>query len=126
MKSDLDDLMKSRGLDAIFVMGPAQHNPAMYYLTGGAHITGGDVIKKHGQDPVLFYNPMERDEAAKTGLRSRNLADYNMHELLKKTDGDHLKATILRYRQMFIDYELTRRPARRTLYFQTWTGISLT
>ena len=120
MKSDLDDLMKSRDLDAILVTGPAQHNPAMYYLTGGAHLTGGDLIKKRGQDPVLFYNPMERDEAAKTGLRGRNLADYKMHELLEKTSGDHLQATILQYRQMFTDYELTG--GRLALYGKVEAG----
>ena len=32
--------------------------------------------------PVLFYNPMERDEAAKSGLTTKNLMDYNFTELL--------------------------------------------
>lgn len=120
MKSDLDDLMKSSELDAILVTGPAQHNPAMYYLTGGAHLTDGDLIKKRGQDPVLFHNPMERDEATKTGLSTRNLADYKMHELLQKTGGDHLKATILRYQQMLTDHDLTS--GRLALYGKVDAG----
>ena len=39
MKTDLDSLMQDHNLDAILITGPGQHNPAMYYLTGGAHLT---------------------------------------------------------------------------------------
>jgi Xaa-Pro aminopeptidase len=107
MKTDLDSLMQSRNLDALLVTGPAQHNPPMVYLTGGGHLTQADLIKKRGADPLLFYSPMERDEAAKTGLPGKNLADYRMVELLKQTGGDLLKANVLRYQQMFADTGLT-------------------
>jgi Xaa-Pro aminopeptidase len=50
---------------------------------------------------------MERDEAARTGLTTRNLADYRFPDLLKQVDGNVLKATILRYRKMFSDLEIT-------------------
>jgi len=49
MKSDLDQLMQELDLDVILVTGPAQHNPAMVYLTGGAHLTNADLIKKTGR-----------------------------------------------------------------------------
>jgi Xaa-Pro aminopeptidase len=107
MKTDLDSLMQSRNLDALLVTGPAQHNPPMVYLTGGGHLTQADLIKKRGAGPLLFYSPMERDEAAKTGLPGKNLADYRMVELLKQTGGDLLKANVLRYQQMFADAGLT-------------------
>lgn len=103
MKTDLDTIMQSREIDALLVTGPAQHNPFMVYITGGGHLTGGDLIKKRGADPILFYNPMERDEAAKTGLATKNLADYRFMDLLKQTNGDFTKATILRYQQMLND-----------------------
>ena len=74
MKSDLDRLMKAHDLDAILVTGPAKHNPAMYYLTGGGHMTSAELIKPRVGDAVLYYNPMERDEAAATGLKTKNLA----------------------------------------------------
>jgi Xaa-Pro aminopeptidase len=107
MKSDLDHLMEEKGLDAILITGPAQHNPPMVYLTGPIHTTSGDLIKKRGSDPILFYNPMERDEAAKTGFSTKNLADYRLDELIKAAHGDILEATILRYVKMLTEMDLT-------------------
>ncbi len=103
MKSDINSLMQSRGMDAILITGPGQHNPAMYYLTGGVHLTGADLFKKFGEPPVLFYNPMERDEAARTGLVTRNLGDYRLSDLLKQSGGDLLQATVARYTIMLTD-----------------------
>lgn len=103
MKSDIDQLMEAVGMDAFLVTGPAKHNPAMFYFTGGAHLTHAELIKLRGEDPILFYAPMERDEAAKTGLSVRNIADYPIRELLKESDGDVIKAAGLRYKKMFED-----------------------
>ena len=107
MKSDLDQLMEQHNLDAILITGPAQHNPPMGYLTGTIHMTGGDLIKKNGSDPILFYNPMERDEASKSGFTTKNLADYRFDELMKVSNGNILQATILRYEKMLTDYGLS-------------------
>ena len=107
MKSDLDQLMQLRDLDAILITGPAQHNPPMVYFTGGAHLTSADLIKKHGSPPILFHNSMERDEAAHTGLPTKNLSDYRLDELLKQNDGDLLQATIQRYQKMLAELDLT-------------------
>ncbi len=114
MKTDLDHLMREYNLDALLVTGPAQHNPAMYYLTGGGHLTRADLIKARGQDAVLYYNPMERDEAAATGLATRNLAEYRYSELLKQADGDPIRALALRYQKMLIEQGITR--GRLALY----------
>jgi Xaa-Pro aminopeptidase len=107
MKSDLDQLMEEQDLDAILVTGPAQHNPPMVYLTGPIHMTGGDLIKKRGSEPVLFYHPMERDEAAKTGFTTKNIADYRFDALLKTAQGNILQATILRYQKMLTEAGLS-------------------
>jgi Xaa-Pro aminopeptidase len=107
MKSDLDLLMQSRDLDALLVTGPAQHNPPMVYLTGGAHLTSADLIKRRGAEPMLFHFPMERDEAAKTGLPTKNLGDYRLGELLKQSNGNFLKSNILRYQAMLSDLGIT-------------------
>jgi Xaa-Pro aminopeptidase len=69
MKSDLDALMKSAKLDAIVVLGNAEHNPPMYYFTGGGHVSNAALFKKAGQEPVIYCNAMERAEAAKSGLK---------------------------------------------------------
>ncbi len=103
MKSDLDMLMEARDVDVLWVTGPAFHNPPMYYLTGGAHLTHAELIKVRGQPPVLFYNPMERDEAARTGLCTRNLAEYQSDELSKLANGNPNKAQVLRYQRMLSD-----------------------
>jgi len=71
MKKDLDRLMAERDLDAFVVTGPARDNPAMAYMTNGAHVTRGFVIQKRGQEPVLICSPIERDEAAVQGADGR-------------------------------------------------------
>ncbi|HZD56121.1 MAG TPA: M24 family metallopeptidase [Anaerolineales bacterium] len=108
MKSDLDELMRTKGFDAILITGPAQHNPAMVYLTGGAHLTSGDLIKKQGEEPILFYNSMEREEAAKSGLKTKSLDDYKYRELLQQSEGNQLRATVLRYQKMLEDLGLVK------------------
>ncbi|MFL7890685.1 MAG: M24 family metallopeptidase [Anaerolineales bacterium] len=120
MKSDLDHLMEEKELDAILITGPAQHNPPMVYLTGPIHMTGGDLIKKRGSEPVLFYHPMERDEAAKTGFSTKNLADYRLDQLIKAARGDILEATILRYQKMLTESDLTS--GRIAIYGQMDAG----
>ncbi|HLE51947.1 MAG TPA: Xaa-Pro peptidase family protein [Anaerolineales bacterium] len=122
MISDLDQLMQSLNLDAILVTGPAQHNPPMVYLTGGAHLTSADLIKKRGSKPVLFHNSMERDEAAKTGLPTKSLSDYRLDELLKHNNGNLLQATIQRYQKMLADLDLTT--ARLAIYGKIDAGTA--
>ncbi|MGE5221758.1 MAG: M24 family metallopeptidase [Omnitrophica WOR_2 bacterium] len=107
MKKDLDALMETRNIQALLVTGPAQHNPAMVYFTGGAHLTGADLIKKRGAEPVLFYNPMERDEAALSGLQTTNLADFRFDDIRQQAGGDYQKALAMRYRQMLIQCGVT-------------------
>src|SRR5687767_2108091 len=70
MKSDLDALMKERNMDAILVLGNAEHNPSMTYLVGGGHVAHAVLIKKLNEEPLLFCNAMEHDEAAKSGLKT--------------------------------------------------------
>lgn len=44
MKKDLELLMKKHNADALWISGAANHNPTMYYFTGGIHVTGGDLL----------------------------------------------------------------------------------
>ena len=103
MKSDLDTLMQAKNLDAILVIGNADHNPPMYYLTGGGHISAATLVKKQGEEAVLFCNDMERDEAAHTGLIISPYSTYNYDELMKEADGDPALALAIRYKRMFIE-----------------------
>ncbi|MEW5867877.1 MAG: M24 family metallopeptidase [Chloroflexota bacterium] len=101
MKSDLDALMQARQLEALVVAGPGRHNPAMHYLAGGAFFTDALLIKKRGQAPLLFHRSMERGEAAKTGLQTRDLEEHPIEELLARSGGDLLQAIVLRTRLIF-------------------------
>src|SRR5512143_2099743 len=108
MKSDLDALMKSRNLDALLVLGDAENNPPMYYFVGGGHVSDALLIKKVGKEPVLFYNDMERDEAAKSGLKTLSYNTYGTTEdLLEQTEGDMLKAIALRRQKILADHGLS-------------------
>jgi len=85
MKSDLDALMDERNLDAIIVIGNAENNPPMYYLTGGGHVNSAILIKKRNEEPILYCNMMERDEAMKSGLTVKPLRYSPMEEFLNET-----------------------------------------
>lgn len=107
MKSDLDALMKAKSLDAIVIFGNAEHNPPMYYLTGGGHVSHATIIKKRDDDPVFFHNDMERDEAAKSGLKLASYSKYDLQALLKQADGDSLLAVAIRMEMMLKDCGVT-------------------
>jgi Xaa-Pro aminopeptidase len=108
MKSDLDALMNDRNMDAILILGDAEHNPPMYYFVGGGHVSSAVLLKKHGEAPVLFYNDMERDEAAKSGLQTRSFSELNWQDLIEQTNGDMLEAGALRMQRILNEYGLTR------------------
>ncbi|MBI3761361.1 MAG: M24 family metallopeptidase [Chloroflexi bacterium] len=93
MKSDFDRLMAERVLDGLIVTGPSHANPAMYYMINGAHVgEATTVIKKRDEAPVIFANSMERDEAAKSGLRVVDRSQYDPLKILNEEKGDRLRA----------------------------------
>jgi Xaa-Pro aminopeptidase len=108
MKSDLDKLMQARGLDAILVVGDAEQNPAMYYFVGGGHVSDALLIKKIGKEPVLFYNDMEREEAAKSGMKTISYNDYGpISDFIKEAEGDLLMAYALSRKKILADHGLS-------------------
>jgi len=108
MKSDLDALMQARNLDALVVLGNAEHNPPMYYFVGGGHVSDALLVKKRGEAPVLFYNDMERGEAARSGLETRPFSEFDLAELQKQANGDSLLALAMRFQKILEDFNLTR------------------
>jgi Xaa-Pro aminopeptidase len=103
MKSDLDRLMEARELVALIVTGSSHSNTPRHYLSNGAHITGGYILKKRGAPPVLIVNPMETEEAAKSGLQVLSYYDLGWAELLKQFEGDQAKSSVAFFRRM-LDY----------------------
>jgi len=108
MKSDLDALMQARNFDTLVVLGNAEHNPPMYYFVGGGHVSDALLIKKRGEAPVLFYNDMERGEAARSGLKIRPFSEIDLAELQKQADGDSSLALAMRFQKILEDFDLTR------------------
>jgi len=80
--------MESRNLDGLLVIGNAEHNPPMTYLTGGGHVSHAVLLKKRGYPAMLFCNQMEREEAAKSGLEIVPLAVVPIRQLLKDTASE--------------------------------------
>lgn len=103
MKSDLPALMKARNLDALLVLGDALHNSAMTYFTGVAHVTEAALVVKRGQDPLLFYHNMERDEAASTGLKTRSITDYNYADIYEKSGKESVRTMSRLFQLMLKD-----------------------
>ena len=90
MLSDLDELLAQREIDAVIVpMHEAMH-PSFRWLTRGAKVTRGYAIKLLGRDPVLVTYPMERDEAAATGLATRSVHDFD-HERIFREAPDPIR-----------------------------------
>ena len=87
MKAQLDALMNTAELDALLILGAGQHNPAMVYLTGGAHLTSAYLVKKRGEPGLLYCGSMERDEAALSGLTVRLLDEAPIFRTLETNEG---------------------------------------
>jgi Xaa-Pro aminopeptidase len=107
MRSDIDRLMSEKDIDALFVIGPANHNASMVYFTGIAHIDDAYLLKKRGEPAILFYQTMERDEAARTGLKTKSLDDYDIEKLTAEFEGDLVKVRAHRIKEIFEEFDVT-------------------
>lgn len=77
MLRDLDLLLHSRSIDAIIVPMHEAVHPSFRWLSRGAKITRGYAVKLAGREPVLITYPMERDEAAATGLEVHLVQEFD-------------------------------------------------
>ena len=84
MLADLDSLMRDRAIDVLVVpMHEAMHS-SFRWLSRGAKVTRGYAIKRLDREPILLTYPMERDEAAATGLEVHLASEFD-HERIFKT-----------------------------------------
>lgn len=88
MKSDIDALMRARNLDAILITGGEGYSEVRDYMTNGAHITGGYVVKKVDSDPLLVVSGMETEEAKKSGYPVKGWNELGYTDLLQDYDID--------------------------------------
>lgn len=76
--------MRDRAIDVLVVpMHEAMH-PSFRWLSRGAKVTRGYAIKLIDRDPLLVTYPMEREEAATTGLEVRLASEFG-HERIFQT-----------------------------------------
>lgn len=120
MKNQIANFMAAERVDALLVKGDAFHNPAMVYLTGGGHVTNADLIQSQNGLATLVCNDMERDEAAKTGLKIRTLSEFPLKQFLDQSSGNTTLAVALRYKQILTDLNIHK--GRVALYGQIEIG----
>jgi Xaa-Pro aminopeptidase len=88
MKKDLDRLMRTMKVDAIYAEGHASRDTNMYYLLNGANIFA-HYIKRRGKPAYVLHAPIEREVARNTGCRLINLNKYDRQKFLKKYRDIH-------------------------------------
>lgn len=100
MKSDLDQLMTAREMDALLTLPTEFEDPYRAYLSNGAAFHGM-VVKKRSEPPVLIANLMEVDEAARSGLTVYSREDFGYGDLLKEHKGDPDGMIVAYYGRIF-------------------------
>ncbi len=86
MRTDLDRLMRERGLAGLVVLAHDHHSPAMYWCSG-QKIHHGLYLRAADGRSHLVVDPMERDQAA---LSSGDWSTYSQHgflAMLKSADS---------------------------------------
>jgi Xaa-Pro aminopeptidase len=87
MLRHLDELMRTRGIDAVIVpMHEAMH-PSFRWLARGAKVTRGYAVKLPDRGPLLVTYPMERGEAAATGLDVRLAQDFDYDRIFRSANN---------------------------------------
>jgi len=81
MIADLDPLMRARGIGALIVPLHEAMHPAFRWISRGAKVTRGYVVKVLDGEPVIIAYPMERDEAAASGLSTKSIHDFGYNTI---------------------------------------------
>ena len=81
--ADLNLLMHARGIDALVVPMHEQMHASFRWLSRGAKVTRGYAIQLLDREPVLVTYPMERDEAAASGLEVRLAQDFGSEQIFR-------------------------------------------
>lgn len=88
MLRDLDSLMRDRAIDAVLVPMHELMHPSFRWFSRGAKVTRGYAVKVIDREPVLIAHPMERDEAAATGLEVRLVHELDYERIVQNAPND--------------------------------------
>ncbi|MGA7614652.1 MAG: M24 family metallopeptidase [Thermoanaerobaculia bacterium] len=105
MLSDLDTLMSSAGIGTIVVSMHEALDPSFRWLTRGAALTRGHVLKSRGSEPLLLHYPMEREEAGSVGLPTRSVLDFDQPAIFRDASTP-VDAWSRFFRRIFADLSL--------------------
>jgi Xaa-Pro aminopeptidase len=110
MRSDIDTILKTQNIDALWVMGAMKHNADMVYFTGTQEVKSADLFKLVGKPPVVYHaTAMEREEAAKSGLETHAIDTTMPLEIyLKKNQGDFPAAMAERTKDILKEIGVTK------------------
>ena len=72
MKSNLDAHLQEAGVEGVLILSEGSPDPAMAYFCGTIDVGTSLLLKLRGQTPTLFHGSMEREQAARTGLHTRD------------------------------------------------------
>lgn len=99
MRKDIDVLMEERDVDWLLVLGERYANKDFIYLTNGVMVTGGPLVKRRGEQPILLYRPMEKEEAEKSGCRLLDMINLGLREI-HKSAGTPYQASLKFYQRL--------------------------
>jgi len=108
MKTDLDRLMDEKEVVAMIIFGKSRYNPNMAYLVQGATLSYAMLIKAIKREPILFHHTMERGEASQSGLKTKDLSDYDWSACLQAANGSQPKAQAHLLAQILTELGITK------------------
>jgi Xaa-Pro aminopeptidase len=109
MKRDIDRLMAERNLEAAVVRGSTLDSPTVRYLTDGHKLEGVIILLRPERLGVLIHNPMERDDAALTGMETALSTRWDLRSIANELHGDLLAAQAEQMRRILADYGVAGR-----------------
>jgi len=86
MRSDLDQLMRQRGLAGLVVLAHDRYSPAMQWCTG-QKIHHGIYFRAADGRAHLVVDPMERDQAALAGCEWSSYAQHGFLAMVKSAES---------------------------------------
>lgn len=86
MRSDLDRLMRERGLSGLVVLAHDRYSPAFYWCTG-QKIHHGLYVRTADGNAHVVVDPMERDQAALVGCEWSTYAQHGFLAMLKNAES---------------------------------------
>jgi Xaa-Pro aminopeptidase len=99
--------MEEKHVDLLLVAGAMDHNSDMVFLTGIHHVGEALLFKMKGKEPFILHNPMEREEAAKSGYQSISYSDYRLLDLLKENKGNYPLTYATVVERILVDHGFT-------------------